>query len=109
MNYQDARWNPWPREGSTIEFRFRKGIWLHHAEPWYGDYTTEALIEQPKATRGYFPFLTYRSKRFHFYIGWKPIPAQYDPKFFWYHLLPKTKRGPLYFQLSARYGYGDTV
>ena len=101
----DLDYSPWPAEGKHFWATIRKATWVD-AEPFYGKYNVWD-VKKFHARDFWFPYIAFRSKSFHFYIGWKPIfvGARGDPKFYWWPLVED--RGPLFVQLSCRWGSGD--
>lgn len=106
----DDRAHPWPL-ASWIDFRFRRGVWAL-ARPWYDlQYPSIPLTALHWFTplRFWFPFLTIRTRWFHWYLGWKPITLE-DPAFPWRDLdIVRRWRaeGRQFVQLSWRWGVGD--
>lgn len=103
-----TNYSPWPDEGKKWRFEFRKATWML-ARPWYG--ANNVKYELSDLTRLFpitfwFPFISYRSKWFHAYLGWKPIPPHLDPAFYW-NKLKIFDVSKLYVQLSARWGFKE--
>jgi hypothetical protein len=99
--------SPWPDEGRTVQFMFRKATWVY-AWPIYNENNvihTLADLKRLLVAPFWFPFLTVNNRFFHFYIGWKPLNME-DPGFFWRDL-NCIKKNILHVQLSARWGFGD--
>lgn len=97
--------SPWPDEGKVVQGAFRKGVWVL-ARPWYGNFQLTQLRRLFPVVF-WFPFLTFKTKWVHCYIGWKPIFLE-DPAFYWRELdVVKAHEGKQFVQLSARIGYGE--
>lgn len=98
--------HPWPID-KAVDFRFRRGVWAL-ARPWYGIMPLTALY-WISPIRFWFPFFTLKTKYFHWYVGWKPIPLG-DPKFYWRDLdvvQQWIKEDRLFVQLSWRWGWKE--
>ena len=109
----DARAHPWPADGKWIEFRWRKATWMR-ATPWYMasgvPFFTGNDVTYFQTFRFWFPFLTWRTRWIHGYIGWKPIPVALDNAFGWNTLKAAQQaiaNGELFVQLSVRGGIGN--
>ena len=112
MTETDLRAHPWPPEGKNKEFRFRPGIWVHAVPDYNRDNKKRTLADMVLflILKGKYPFFTWNNRIIHGYIGWKPVPVETDPAFFWRDL-DAVKRemgqGQLWLQLSFRpFGIG---
>ena len=107
MNY-----SPWPDEGKRWRFEWRAGVWML-VRPWYGAHDVIYELHQitwMSPVRFWFPFIAFRSRRLHFYLGWKPIPVHQDNAFFWNKTDIAKKfisENRLFVQLGARCGVGS--
>lgn len=111
MTETDKRFHPWPPEGKSFEFRWRKATWCI-VRPWYGYnsmFVPLTAVRFMFPVTFWFPFLTIRTKYFHCYYEWKPITLD-DPGFYWRDLdVVKQWRaeGRLFVQGGARQGTGS--
>lgn len=109
-------YSPFPtKKGTSIEWRFRRATWMS-VRPFYGangiKYDLQTIYRM-FSLNFWWPFLTLRVVLFgfgiHAYIGWKPIPVEEDPAFFW-NKLDAAKvvihSGGRFVQLSCRWGAG---
>lgn len=106
MNY-----SPWPDEGEHWRFEWRWATWML-CRPWYGANNIKYELSEIRwlsPLSFWFPFLSYRSAKFHAYLGWKPITLE-DPAFYWRDLdlaRELISKDRLFVQLSARWGVGE--
>lgn len=112
MTEADKKAHPWPLTG-WVELRFRRATWMR-ATPWYMAAGVQPFTGKDVSyfwtLRFWLPFLTWRTKWIHGYIGWKPIPVANDPAFGWRDLTEAQKAiagNELFVQLSMRGGTGD--
>lgn len=109
MNEADKKAHPWPLSG-WLNFRFRKATWCV-VRPWYGYNNTFIPITAVRfmfPVHFWLPFLTIRTKWWHWYCGWKPISLD-DPGFYWRDLDVVQRwrsEGRQFVQLSWRWGVG---
>jgi len=107
-----VNYSPWPDEGKRWRFEWRKATWML-CRPWYGANNIQYDLNEMtwlSPITFWFPFVSFRSKTFHAYLGWKPIPPHLDPAFYWRKLWIARKwieQGRLFVQLSARWGVGE--
>ena len=110
MTDTDRRAHPWPPEGDAVELRLRRAVWAAPRPVYEAKGAQYELADLVRLTiwRGWFPFLTVRTRLVHFYIGWRPVTMD-DPAFYWRDLRAVDalrRAGALFVQFGIRWGVG---